>query len=102
MRLAWPDLSHSFSVGGYTSKTEKTYPHGRLPPHLLHKHPVDVLVVEQGSITRPDNNHQVINHQEAWETLIDQTAAHRRPKVVIEAWPDSATTWKQGPMSKAP
>jgi hypothetical protein len=107
MRLAWPSLKHVFSVrrnnvnlpspAGVTAPPKIIQGVHRYPPNLLNQHPVDLLVVDQGSLYQPPVKYE----RTPWEVLLDTTHTKRQPRIVIETWTSSAQMWNKGPMSKA-
>lgn len=70
----------------------------RFSPRLLQRHPVDLLVVDNG-----DRNYSfVAKTEELWETAVSRVqGTSKAPAVVVESWIDSAAAWDSGPASKA-
>ena len=95
MRAAWPKLQHVFSVrrsddavqGADGPEPAQIFrePH-RLPNNLLTNYPVDLLTIEQGSLTQSPLNYE----RQPWEKLISWTDMLKQPRVVIKSWPPNA------------
>lgn len=98
MEPAWNALTHTFSVNAHhEGRALHRYPGPRPPRNVLMTHPVDLLVVEQGHMTRrPDLGQNVCS---GWQALVE--FADRPPRVVLETWPGRAGLWANGPTSKA-
>ena len=95
MRDAWPNWTHVFSVSGMGRATHQ-YPGRRPPRKILRKHPVDLLVVDCGSSSRPPpTSHEVCA---PWKILL--TGTPRPPMWILESWPPHSTLWENGPCSK--
>lgn len=74
------------------------YPDASFSPRLLQRHPVDLLVVDNGDRSRGN----VAKTGELWEAAIARVAKTKKaPHVVCESWIDSAVSWEGGPASKA-
>jgi hypothetical protein len=99
MTQAWKQLDHVFSVAGHGPPAANNYPDSRYPMNLLDKHPVDILVIDQGDYT-PSTSNSCIPRNERWKDLVMQTSPHHRPQLILESWPDHATSWTWGPMAK--
>jgi hypothetical protein len=106
MRVAWPRLEHVFSVRRGNEETGQKgtspkprhvlYEPHRLPNTLLTSLPVDLLIIEQGSTTKPP----LRNERNAWEKLISRTDRSYRPRVILESWAPNAQLWTKGPACK--
>ena len=90
MTSAWKSMKHVFAVrrssfGPPSNNTEaiviEIFPH--FPVDVLWKHPVDLLVVECCSRTKPSKKGHDSEH---WEKAVAQTRVKSRPKVVLESW----------------
>jgi len=105
MRAAWPNLDHKWALRtGKPRDLEECGPlpptilwGGRVPKRHLEKHPVDLLVVERGSIRRPDPLPKVY----PWEAPTRHVDPQFRPMIIIESWRDQAVTWVNGPADKS-
>ena len=60
-----------------------------LPKNLLHKHPVDLLVIERSS----DLKDPPFDNVFPWERTITQTKTDHRPKVILECWDSKVINW---------
>ena len=100
MAEAWSNLSHDWSIGGYgkPSPKEQRY-QDPVPKGWLDRHPVDLIVADQGSVLNQDVHHRTT--RDRWESLVAEAQPCKRPKVVLESWPGTSLTWERGPANKA-
>ena len=104
MTSAWRSMRHVFAVcrslfgpplSHLGALVIKKFPH--FPIDVLWKHPVDLLVVECCSRTKPPRKGDDSEH---WEKAVTKTRINCRPKVVLESWNIRCNTWNNSPTSK--
>jgi hypothetical protein len=67
------------------------------PAKLLNTHPVDMLIVEQGTCQFPPTSYL----RTPWEDLVSKTCLKKRPRLILELWSANAQMWSKGPLCKA-
>ena len=96
MKDAWSNLSCQFTLGGHKDAADVPhYPGPYIPPTLLQKHPVDILVQDFGKFYRCDPKQDLVHMT---ITAVSRTA--NKPRVVIESWNPCTSTWSSGPLAK--
>uniref|UniRef100_A0A7S1VAT0 Uncharacterized protein n=1 Tax=Grammatophora oceanica TaxID=210454 RepID=A0A7S1VAT0_9STRA len=96
MRNTFATLEHKFAVRRREEvpllfdpdKDTSVIQGPRYSPHLLSKHPVDLLLVE-GPLKIPTG----ASRSTSWLDAVANTAPRSRPRLVIESWTASATEW---------
>jgi hypothetical protein len=103
MRLAAPKLTHQWAI---RNQGETPPPWGppplstysgshRCPPKLFTTQPVDIVFWDQGHKERSS-----LLPTSPVELALASTDDSVRPSFIFEAWGESASTWREGPVSK--
>lgn len=88
MTTAWGTLDHVFLIRHQplpeviARPTTKVYLGAHRNWGVLRKHPVDILVVEQGHLRRAPRGYKA----SIWMNMVTEAPINQKPVVIIEAW----------------